>query len=61
MIGSKKKRNTIYENLLSQGISKDKMDKVYSPIGLAIKAETPEEIAVSIAAEIIKVRAEKNG
>ncbi len=59
MIGSKKKRETIYSHLLDEDFTQADIDKVYSPIGIPIGAETPEEIAVSIAAEIIKVRAEK--
>jgi xanthine dehydrogenase accessory factor len=55
MIGSKKKRETIYSHLLSDGYTQDDIDRVCSPIGIAIGAETPEEIAVSITAELIKV------
>ena len=57
MIGSKKKRNTIYENLLQKGVNENLLKAVYSPIGLNIGAQTPEEIAISIAAELIQVRA----
>lgn len=56
MIGSKRKVNTIFENLRSRGISDDSLKNVHAPIGLDISAETPEEIAVSILAEIIKIR-----
>jgi len=59
MIGSKKKNQTVFSHLQSKGISKKLLDSVYAPIGLDIYAETPEEIAVSIIAEIIKVRREK--
>ncbi len=38
------------------GVSKQALDRVHSPIGLELHAETPEEIAVSIMAEIIMVR-----
>lgn len=58
MIGSRGKRDKIYANLQVEGIPKEVLDKVYSPIGTSIKAETPEEIAVSIVGELIKVRAE---
>ncbi|MCG8483030.1 MAG: XdhC family protein, partial [Clostridia bacterium] len=61
MIGSKRKIHTIYENLLNKGVCKEKLKKVFAPIGLDIKAETPEEIAISITAEVIQVRAGKNG
>ncbi len=59
MIGSKKKRETIYRHLLDEGFTQVDIDRVYSPIGIPIGAETPEEIAISITAELIKVRAEK--
>jgi xanthine dehydrogenase accessory factor len=56
MIGSKKKIRTLYQNLLAKGVSKERLNKVHAPIGLEINSETPEEIAVSIVAELIKVR-----
>jgi len=56
MIGSKTKVKTIYSHLLARAISKEQLDRVHSPIGLEIEAQTPEEIAVSILAEVIKVR-----
>jgi len=59
MIGSTKKRNTIYKALMEDGVSKEILETVYSPIGLDINAETPEEIAVSIVGELIKKRAPK--
>ena len=58
MIGSKKKRETIYKRLVEEGFSEEVLRFVSSPIGLEIDADTPEEIAVSIAAELIKARAE---
>ncbi len=58
MIGSKKKIRTLYQNLMEKGIAKDALDRVYAPIGIDINSETPEEIAVSIVAELIKVRGE---
>jgi xanthine dehydrogenase accessory factor len=56
MIGSKRKIKVIFDYLKSKGLTQEKLDFVHSPIGLPIDAETPEEIAVSIMAEIIKVR-----
>jgi len=56
MIGSRKKVKEVKERLIKRGIPKEKLDTVYTPIGLPIGAETPEEIAVSILAEVIKVR-----
>ena len=60
MIGSRRKRDAVYENLGKEGFTQRDFDRVFSPIGLAIGAETPEEIAVSIVAELIQVRAGKN-
>jgi xanthine dehydrogenase accessory factor len=57
MIGSSQKRNIIYKKLLEEGFTQKDLSRVHSPIGLDIGAETPEEIAVSIVAELIKVRA----
>lgn len=57
MIGSKRKRDAIYHALREEGFSDKDINRVYSPIGIGIDAETPEEIAVSITAEIIKIRA----
>jgi xanthine dehydrogenase accessory factor len=56
MIGSIRKRNAIYDELRREGFSDMDFSRVYSPIGLKIGAESPEEIAVSIAAELIQVR-----
>ena len=56
MIGSKTKNETIYSHLLAKGITREQLDRVHAPIGLEIGAQTPEEIAVSILAEVIKVR-----
>jgi len=58
MIGSKKKIRTLYDNLMGKGMTKEILDRVYAPIGIDINSETPEEIAVSIVAELIKVRGE---
>lgn len=56
MIGSRKKRDAIYRTLMSEGVLPSDLDRVYSPIGLPIGAETPGEIAVSIVSELIQVR-----
>lgn len=56
MIGSERKRNQIYGALKKQGVSQEQIDTVHSPIGLDIGAETPEEIAVSVAAELVAIR-----
>lgn len=56
MIGSKKKRDAIYQSLLKSGFGHDDLKRVHSPIGLSIGAQTPAEIAVSIVAELIAKR-----
>jgi xanthine dehydrogenase accessory factor len=58
MIGSKKKIRTLYQNLMEKGVPKEALNRVHAPIGLDIYSETPEEIGVSIIAELIKARGE---
>ena len=60
MMGSKNKVEEIYRLLKGEGITEEQLKKVSAPIGVTIKSETPPEIAVSIAAEIIHVRNTKN-
>jgi xanthine dehydrogenase accessory factor len=59
MIGSRRKCQLIFDDLLKNGFTPEDIQRVYAPIGLSIEAETPEEIGVSITAELIKVRAQK--
>ena len=56
-IGSRKKLALCKERLLAAGFTEEEYARVHAPIGLAIGAETPEEIAVSVTAELIAVRA----
>lgn len=56
MIGSKKKVEQMFEAYKQEGIDETLLQKVHAPAGLFIKSETPEEIAVSIAGEIIRVK-----
>lgn len=56
MIGSKRKWGEVQRQLVASGVSQAVLDMVHTPIGLAIGAETPEEIGVSIAAELIAWR-----
>ena len=55
MIGSRRKRDAIYGALFKEGFTQGDIDRVHSPIGLSIGAETPEEIAVSIVAEMVQI------
>ena len=56
LLGSKRKAILIYESLLKKGISEERLKEVRSPAGLDIGARTPNEIAVSIVAEMISFR-----
>lgn len=56
MIGSKRRTTTVLEHLLADGFDPDELSKVRTPIGLDIGAETPEEIAIAIMAEIVLLR-----
>ncbi len=58
MMGSDEKVASVFSELENRGIPRHKLDKVDAPIGLSIHSQTPDEIAVSIAAKIIQV---KNG
>lgn len=56
MIGSRRRVEAVYQRLERDGIPRELTKKVHAPIGLPIGARTPEEIAISILAEIIQVR-----
>jgi xanthine dehydrogenase accessory factor len=61
MIGSKRKVLSVYQALEKEGIPAQQLESVHAPVGLEIGAKTPEEIAVSIAAELIAVRRNASG
>jgi xanthine dehydrogenase accessory factor len=56
MIGSKRKTIGIFRQLQEEGMATSLFDQVHAPIGLDIGAVTPEEIAISITAELIAIR-----
>ncbi|MCH6258605.1 XdhC family protein [Puniceicoccaceae bacterium K14] len=56
LMGSQRKLNSIFEELRQQGFSQQQLDKITAPVGLPIGSDTPEEIAVSIAAQILLKR-----
>ncbi len=56
MIGSQRKRHLFAKTLRSEGVTDDELGRLCSPMGLAIGADTPEEIAVAVVAEMIAVR-----
>jgi xanthine dehydrogenase accessory factor len=57
MIGSLKKRETVYDRLRADGYTEAQLARVHAPIGLEIAAESPQEIAISILAQVIQARA----
>ena len=59
VIGSKKKTASVNAQLKEQGFTDEDLKRVTTPIGLAIGAKTPAEIAVSITAQLIQVRAQR--
>ncbi|MGA3161988.1 MAG: XdhC/CoxI family protein [Terracidiphilus sp.] len=56
MIGSGRKVLTIFQQLEAEGVARESLQHVFAPIGLEISAATPEEIAISIVAELIAIR-----
>jgi xanthine dehydrogenase accessory factor len=56
LLGSLSKIEKMFEDYRKEGIAENLLQRIHTPIGLPIKSQTPEEIAVSIAAEIIKVK-----
>ena len=56
MLGSQEKMKTLYKNLLADGFTQEQLDQVHAPIGLDIKSETPAEIAISVAAQLIQIK-----
>jgi xanthine dehydrogenase accessory factor len=61
VIGSKRRWLTTVKALKEQGVAEELIAKVHSPIGLGLNAETPEEIAVSIMAEILMIKDKGTG
>ena len=61
MIGSKRKTISVIKELEKEGISRDAFERVFAPMGLEIGAVSPEEIAVSVTAEMIAVRRDPEG
>jgi xanthine dehydrogenase accessory factor len=53
MIGSRRRVRATYVQLLDEGVDRPLLDRIHAPVGLDIGAETPEEIAVAVAAELV--------
>ena len=56
VLGSQTKTDELFKEWKHDGLSLKRLEKIHSPIGLSIKSQSPMEIAISIAAEIIKVK-----
>ncbi len=61
MIGSKRRVITVYRRLLEEGVTQEQLERVFAPVGLAINAQTPQEIAVAVMAEIVSVKRHGKG
>jgi xanthine dehydrogenase accessory factor len=61
MLGSKRKKPVVRKALEEAGVPKDALAGVRTPIGLDIGADSPVEIAVSVVAELVKVRRGEKG
>lgn len=61
MIGSPSKVRRIFRDLLKEGVSRERLEQVHAPIGLDLGAQTPDEIALSIAAEMVMLRRKATG
>src|SRR5579864_3741005 len=56
MIGSKRKTISVIKELEKEGLPREAFERIFAPMGLEIGAESPEEIAISVVAEMIAVR-----
>jgi xanthine dehydrogenase accessory factor len=61
VIGSKRRWLTTVKALREKGVPEEKISRVHSPMGLELNAETPEEIAVSIMAEVLMLKDKGTG
>lgn len=56
LLGSREKIATLFQNMIADGFDRDRIARVYAPIGIDIKSETTYEIAISVAAQLIRVK-----
>ncbi|MDZ4805396.1 MAG: XdhC family protein, partial [Candidatus Eisenbacteria bacterium] len=56
MIGSRRKVRVVLDRLLEQGVPAATLERVHAPIGVPIGSHRPEEVAVSILAELVAIR-----
>ena len=60
LIGSRRRTIELFKMLEEEGFDREKIDRIHTPIGIAIGAETPKEIAISILAELIQQRSSRS-
>lgn len=58
VLGSSSKMGKMFDGYVAEGMAEEKIRKLHAPVGLPIRSQTPEEIAISIVAEIIKIKNE---
>ena len=56
LLGSKKKVKTVFANIVKEGVAEESLKRIHAPIGVPIATDTPEDIAISIMAEIVDIR-----
>lgn len=61
LLGSRRKKALLFKTLADEGFSEEDINRVITPVGLAIGSVTPEEIAISIIAQIIQIRRQDGG
>jgi xanthine dehydrogenase accessory factor len=61
MIGSKRKVLKVYDELRTQGVNSESLSQVHAPLGIDIGADSPEEIAISVMAEVLAVLRKRSG
>ena len=61
MIGSRRKVQRVFDELVAQGVARESLDRVFAPIGLDIGSEAPMEIAVSVVAELLQILRGRRG
>ena len=60
LIGSRRRTIELFKMLEEEGFDRAKIERIHTPIGIAIGAETPKEIAISILAELIQQRSSRS-
>jgi xanthine dehydrogenase accessory factor len=56
LLGSKKKVKIVFANIVKEGVAEESLKRIHAPIGVPIATDTPEDIAISIMAEIVDIR-----